>query len=300
MDTTYINRPRKWSVYSGLGRPSVQVSSLVLYFIHIFHTMNSGAVRSLSVVWWFVSFFITKNSDHYNRRPALKHSSRKLLCSKAEFESHLSVSQTSFYSQDRKNLFCTTCTFFFYFFYSASDLEIHLCRAYHSFLIIFHWIDMPQSVYPFTCLWTFWVVSSLGLLPIKLQWKPGHKKKPISMTLSSRSIPPTQHLLLPSQNVHLLGNATFPSFQISSLHVSVLCCQKRPMAQAQAKHALCHLNSAVWLTTSIIFPIWNFVLGLLAWKPWKPTDSTLNADASARTDGWETMKVLEMSCAKKL
>lgn len=180
-------------------------------------------------------------------------------------------------------------------------LEIYPgCWVYQYFVPFYCWMVLHWMCVSCLLLVDIWVVSSLGLLPIKLQWKLGDtKKKPIS-----------RHFLL----LHPAYTAPSPyhpaecpptwecqyTFLKSGFYTFLSCAaRKGRWPRWQVKHALCHLNSAVWLTTSIIFPIWNFVLGLLAWKPWKPTNSTLNADASARTDEWETMKVL-VKCPKKL
>lgn len=122
---------------------------------------------------------------------------------------------------------------------------------------------MLQSVYPFTCLWTF-AVSSLGLLPIKLQWKLGtQKRKPISRHFRC-SIPPTQHLLLTiRQNVHLLGNANILFLNLVSTRFCPVL-PERPMAPGDKSTCLV-LPEFCCLTLSNQHYIRS---GILSWGCW--------------------------------
>ena len=164
---SHINDLYKWVVVWEDLLCKSSISGCILS--HIFH-IREFRCSPISVCkeLRLVSFH-NHDYDHYNceKDQAVKHG-RKLLCSKAEFESHSCLCPKRLSVLKAATYFVQHVPFFFFFLLllpSIVTLRYISAIAYHSFLIVFHWIDMLLFVYPFTCLWTFGLFLVWGCYP---------------------------------------------------------------------------------------------------------------------------------------
>ena len=162
---SHINDLYKWVVVWEDLLCKSSISGCILshiFHIHEFRCSQISVCKELCLV-----SFHNHDYHHYNceKDQAVKHS-RKLLCSKAEFESQSCLCPKCLSILKAATYFVQHVLFFFLLLLpSIVTLRCISAVAYHSFLIIFHWIDMLLFVYPFTCLWTFGLFLVWGYYP---------------------------------------------------------------------------------------------------------------------------------------
>ena len=175
---SHINDLYKWVVVWEDLLCKSSISGCILshiFHIHEFRCSPISVCKELRLV-----SFHNHDYDHYNceKDQDVKHG-RKLLCSKAEFDSHSCLCPKRLSVLKAATYFVQHVPFFFFFtsFTQHCDLEIYLCYS-----IPFLFDHIPLDRHAAVCvsiylLMDIWVVSSLGLLPVKLQWKLGDTEK---------------------------------------------------------------------------------------------------------------------------
>ena len=140
--------------------------------------MNSGAVRSLSVRSFALCHFITMIIIIITvRRTRLWNTAENYCVQRQNSNPSLVCVLNVFLFSKQQLILCNMYFFFFTSFTQHCDLEMYLCCS-----IPFLFDHIPLDRHAAVCvsiylLMDIWVVSSLGLLPIKLQWKLGDTEK---------------------------------------------------------------------------------------------------------------------------